>query len=165
MDLNAQKEKFSDAYLQAVVAVAGFGLAKPQPDDDSVDWIIVASSSSGVNRRPRLEVQLKSTSRSVVGPTHVHYPLEIKNYDDLRTENPIVPRILVVVTLPGELDNWVQQSEDELVMKHCAYWMSLRGHPSTQNNATVTVQVPRNRIFTPDTLSRIMRVINGMEAI
>ena len=89
MDLNAQKEKFSDAYIQAVVAVAGFGLAKPQPDDDSVDWIIVSKGAPGVDRRPRLEVQLNSTARNVVRKTHLHFPLDMKNYDELRDMNPI----------------------------------------------------------------------------
>ena len=35
MDINLQKEQFSNAYLQAVASVAGYSLYKPNVDDDS----------------------------------------------------------------------------------------------------------------------------------
>jgi hypothetical protein len=38
MDINQRKEKFGEAYLRAVAAVAGFTLYRPEVDDDSVDW-------------------------------------------------------------------------------------------------------------------------------
>jgi len=37
MDINQQKEQFSNAYIQAVASVAGYSLYKPNVDDDSVD--------------------------------------------------------------------------------------------------------------------------------
>lgn len=37
MELNDRKEQFSDAYLQAVASVAGFGTYKPVPDV-GLDW-------------------------------------------------------------------------------------------------------------------------------
>ena len=65
MEVNLQKEQFSNAYLQAVTAVAGYSLYKPFVDDDSVDWGIAAKGREGRIRSPRLELQLKSTSRNV----------------------------------------------------------------------------------------------------
>lgn len=47
MDINQQKEQFSNAYLQAVASVAGYSLYKPNVDDDSVDWGIAASGGTG----------------------------------------------------------------------------------------------------------------------
>ncbi len=38
MDINQQKEQFSNTYLQAVTTVAGYSLYKPSVDDDSIDW-------------------------------------------------------------------------------------------------------------------------------
>jgi hypothetical protein len=97
--------------------------------------------------------------------THLHYPLAMKNYAELRVPDPIVPRILIVVTLPDALDYWLMQTEDEMVSRHCAYWISLRGHADTVNLTSVTVRLPRAQIFTPGTLVGMMRQVNDGEAI
>ena len=41
-------------------------------------------------------------------------------------------------------------------MRHCGYWRSLRGLPDTTNETTVTVEVPRSRIFKAESLRTIM---------
>ena len=43
MDLNARQEQFANAFLVTVAAVAGFTAAKPDVDNDSVDWTIAES--------------------------------------------------------------------------------------------------------------------------
>lgn len=165
MDLAQQKEKFSDAYLQAVVAVAGYGLAKPDPDDDSIDWIIAARGAAGTPRRPRLEVQLKCSARDILRKTLLHFPLAMKNYDDLRDTECYTPRILVVITVPDSPDDWLAQTEEELAMRHCGYWVSLRGKPEKENTTAVTIRLPRSQLFTPDTLRRMMQRINDERAL
>lgn len=47
MDINQQKEQFSNTYLQAITTVAGYSLYKPSVDDDSVDWGIAAKGVLG----------------------------------------------------------------------------------------------------------------------
>ncbi|MBD2184115.1 DUF4365 domain-containing protein [Planktothrix sp. FACHB-1355] len=160
MDINQQKEQFSNAYLQAVASVAGYSLYKPAVDDDSVDWGIAARGGTGRIRSPRLELQLKSTSRDVLDDSYVRYPLKLKNYDELRMDNFAIPRILVVVLLPENLADWIQQSEQELCIRYCAYWLSLRGMPQTQNTATVTVSLPRSNLFTVSALQSLMQLIS-----
>ncbi len=161
MDLAQQKEKFSDAYLQAVAAVAGYGLAKPNPDTDSVDWVISARGVGDTLRRPRLEVQLKCTAQNIVRETHLHFPLEIKNYNDLRHPNPLTPCILIVVTVPDNIEEWIAHSEAELSLRRCGYWVSLCGEAEVSNNSKVTVRVPRIQMFTPQALQAMMRRINS----
>lgn len=39
----------------------------------------------------------------------------------------LVPRILVVASLPRDLGDWLQQSEQQLALRHCGYRVSLRG--------------------------------------
>lgn len=161
MDIAQQKEKFSDAYLQAIAAVAGYGLAKPNPDTDSVDWVISARGVGDTLRRPRLEVQLKCTARDVLRETFLHFPLEIKNYNDLRHPDPLTPCVLIVVVVPDDVEQWLTHSETELSIRHCGYWISLCGAPENSNVATVTVKLPRNQMFTPEALRTIMRRINS----
>jgi hypothetical protein len=160
MDLPQQKEKFSDAYLQAVAAAAGCGLARPDPDDDSIDWILLAPGLRDTPRRPRLEVQLKCSARDIVREANLHFPLEIKNYNDLRETGLFAPRILIVLTVPENLEDWLIQTEQEMIVRHCAYWVSLCGMLETRNLTTVTVRLPRNQLFTPAALQQMMRRIN-----
>ncbi len=160
VDISQQKEQFSNAYLQAVAAVAGYSLYKPSVDDDSVDWGIVAKGGTGRIRSPRLELQLKCTSRDVIGDRDIRYPLNLKNYDDLRMPDFAIPRVLVVVLVPKNLSDWLKQSPEELCMKHCGYWVSLRGMSTKQNTATVTVSLPRSNQFTVTALQSIMELIS-----
>lgn len=156
MELNQQKELFSKAYVRAVAAVAGFSVSQPEVDDDSIDLKIVARGGEGVVFSPELNLQLKCTSRDVLDGQFIRYPVRIKNYRDLIV-NSQVPRLLVVVLVPENLENWLQQSEDEMCMRHCAYWVSLRGQPERLNTANVTVELSRSNQFTVEALKSIMQ--------
>jgi hypothetical protein len=160
VDINQQKEQFSNTYLQAIATVAGYSLYKPSVDDDSVDWGIAAKGGTGRIRAPRLELQLKSTSRDVRENNLIRYPLKLKNYDDLRMDDFAIPRILVVVLIPETIEDWLTQSETEICMKECGYWISLRGMSETQNTTVVTVTIPRNNQFTVVALQSIMEGIS-----
>lgn len=163
MDLSQQKEQFSVSYLRAVAAVAGYTLYEPTVDDDSVDWQIAARGTADTPRRPRVELQLKCSARDILRPETVRFPLEIKNYEDLRTDNLLVPRILIVVFVPRDVRDWIRHSEEELALRHCGYWSSLRGEPPVQNQGTITVSLPRSQQFTPEALKQIMKRINDGE--
>ena len=162
MDENRQKEQFSDAYLRAVTATAGYNVYKPEVDDDSVDWGIGAHGGGGTTRSPKVELQLKSTSRDVLKDDHVAFPLTLKNYDDLRHTDYQVPRILVVVLVPKDAGAWIVQSEDCLALYHCGYWLSLYGRAEVTNSENVTVHLSRTNIFSVDGLTGIMdRIAKG----
>jgi hypothetical protein len=158
VDINQQKEQFSSNFVRIVASVAGYALYKPEVDEDSVDWGIAAKGGIGFIYSPRLELQLKSTSRNVMVDYYVRYPLSLKNYNELRV-NSHVPRILVVVLLPENLSDWVVHSEAELSIRHCAYWVSLREMPETQNATTVTIELPRSNQFTVEALSTMIHRI------
>jgi hypothetical protein len=159
VDLSQRKEQFSVAYLHAVASVAGYRTSSPNVDDDSVDWFIKARGAHGRRRSPQVDLQLKCTERRTSRNGHFSFPLPVKNYNDLRGVDVHVPRILVVVFVPDTLDLWLEQSEERLLMKHCAYWVSLRDAPKTENTATVTVRLPRANQFTVDALKSMMRRI------
>jgi len=48
VDLNQRKEQFSNAYVRAVASVAGFTLAKPEVDDDSIDLMNATPNTTNV---------------------------------------------------------------------------------------------------------------------
>ena len=156
MDLNMQKEQFSRAYVQAVAACCGFAWSEPSVDDDSVDMSLHQTGGGGTIRSPRLELQLKCKAASTPTNDPFSYSLKVKNYDDLRDSNVLVPRILVVVLVPDELEEWLSHSEAELAVRRCGYWVSLRGLPPSDNQSSQTVRIPRAQQFTVDELRGMM---------
>jgi Domain of unknown function (DUF4365) len=157
MHIDQRKEQFSHAYVRAVASVAGFAVAIPEVDDDSIDLILSGRGANGTVRSPRLELQLKASSRrDIIRDDAIAFPLPVKNYNDLRPDNVLVPRILVVVLLPDELGEWILHSEEQISLRRCGYWRSLRGLPETANQETITVDLPRTQIFRPVELEQIM---------
>ncbi|MEO5362949.1 MAG: DUF4365 domain-containing protein [Magnetococcus sp. DMHC-8] len=166
MELNRRKEQFSAAYVRAVAATAGYGVHRPDPDDDSVDLTIAARGGHGTIRSPRLDIQLKCTANAEFNAeqTSFTFPLPIKNYDDLRGDDVMVPRLLVVVRVPNELSQWTEVTEDRLLLRHCGYWVSLRGAASTTNTTSQTILIPREQMFTVDGLKNLMTRIGQGDA-
>lgn len=155
MNPNIQKEQFSDAYLHAIAAVSECTCCKPPVDDDSVDWTL----SKLIQGRPRLDVQLKCTA-SDPGGDILTFALKRKNYDDLRLTDLLVPRILIIVVVPEQTVGWLTCDEDELVLRHRAFWYSLRGMPETNNDTSVTIYIPRSQRINVGVLNQMMLTIS-----
>jgi hypothetical protein len=151
-----QQEQFSLAYVRAVATVAGFSTALPGVDHDGVDLTVCSRSSTGIVRSPKLDVQVKSECSGQPAKFPWQYALKVGNYEALRPTNYVTPRILVVVALPSDLSNWLGQSPKQLTLRHCAYWVSLRGQPVSKNTSTVTVSLPRSQVFSPKELEAMM---------
>jgi hypothetical protein len=156
LDLNRSKELFSDAYVRAVVSAARMHVEPRTVDNDSVDGYIHFTGQIGEQYSPQVAYQLKCTSVAAHAGDHIAFPLTIKNYDELRVTNAGVPRILIVVTVPGAVADWVRQDERRMRLFRCGYWMSLFGAPETTNTRTRTVHVPRSQQFTVQSLSAMM---------
>ena len=147
MDTSQRKEQFSHAYVRAVASVAGFSISRPEVDYDSVDLTLSGTTVDGIPSRPRIDLQLKCTSEAIVRDDRVIYPLKRKNYDELTLTNILAPRLLVVVLIPKSEAERLRQTEDELVMRRCGYWVSLWGNPETTNQTKVTISLPRSNVF------------------
>jgi len=161
MDPSQQKEQFSFAYVRAVAAAAGYGVSEPSVDDDSVDLLIASRSTAGTVKRPRLEVQVKCTADDLLTTETFSYPLKIKNYNDLRDPDVLVPRILVVVRVPDNVAEWSEVTDEQLLLRRCGYWLSLRGRPETDNENTVSITMQRDNRFTAESLAAMMKRIGA----
>ena len=158
MEISQRKEYFSDAYLQAVAAAAGFMVNKWHQDLDKVDWTIARAGGSGTLASPKLDVQLKCTEHDDGTGDELSFVLDVETYDSLRTLNVSTPRILVVVVVPPDLGQWLSQSDEEMVLRRCGRYLSLRGHPVTPNETSVTVHLPRQQLFTVEALQQLMEL-------
>ena len=160
MDLNAQKEQFSLSYIRAIAAHAGFHVNESIVDRDSVDGFLI----SDFGRRPRIEFQAKATTRLLPRRGILNFPLPVKNYNDLRADT-LAPRILIILLMPQEERQWVNQTDHELCLRHCAYWMSLEGLSDRPNSSSVTVQVPTANVFSSEQLADLMQKAEEGEAL
>lgn len=155
---NDIKEELSIAYVRAVASRAGFAVEEIRKDRDSIDLKILARgrlTPAATLTAPELAVQLKATVLAAPCGSSFTFPLPRKNYDDL-AEKTLVPRILVVFTMPRDPKTWLRCSHGALTLKQCAYWASLRGLPPTTNRTTKAVTLRRAQPFNPTTLRDLL---------
>jgi hypothetical protein len=162
MDENDRKERFSLAYISAVAAHAGYQIIEAGAiDKDSIDGTLLSDEEG----RPRIEFQAKATSLDILRGAALRFRLSIKNYDDLRVENAMVPRLLIVVVLPAREEDWLVHTEEELRLRRSGYWLSLTGLPATSNRSTVTVTIPRAQVLDTTQLRALMDRANRGELL
>ncbi len=112
-----------------------------------------------------LDIQAKSTTTRSLTATGVVYDLDVKNYDDLRDPQVGCPRILVLLVLPEDENEWTEQSEDHLLVRHAGYWLSLNGWGPTANQKTVRVALPRANLFSVQALESLMAKVRRGELL
>lgn len=115
-----------------------------------------AEGVAAPSARPAVELQLKCAAAPQPTGNAFAHSIKLKNYDDLRAEDLLVPRILVVVLVPESPAEWLAHSEQELAMRRCGYWCSLRGLPASANTTGQTVQMPRSQALTVPALQALM---------
>jgi Domain of unknown function (DUF4365) len=162
MDLNARMDQFSRAVVRAIAATAGVGATVPEYDQNSED-INFTGPDGRDGPGPKLDAQLKSTQDVVPRGGAFPYDLKVKNYNDLRhpRETLYVPRILIVVHVPADPDDWFKCDSEQIVMQRCAYWVDLAGAEETQNKYTVRIDVPTQQIFEPLSLLSHLRPLGA----
>ena len=142
MSPNFIQEQLSGAYVRAVIFRAGYRLDLPVVDDHGIDGT-VGSYSGGVNR---VDFQLKSTTDYEIRDGFIIYDLRVEDYNRLVREDDL-PRVLVLFLMPDDPDQWLTQTQEELCLRKCAYWVSLMGMAPSGNRSTVRVSVPLSNMF------------------
>lgn len=160
-------EELSLVYVRAVASRGGFAVEEVRRDRDSIDLHIHARGSlgGGVLHSPVLAVQLKSTARDLAedGPGF-HYDLKVRNYNDL-VRPTLIPCVLVLFLLPEDPNSWLTWTEQALVLRRSAYWLSLCGRPATANESTARVQMSRTRVFDSACIRGLLERISRQEVI
>jgi hypothetical protein len=153
-----RQEALSRAYIQAVASKCGMNCSFREFDYgiDVTLHEITRRDDRYVESGFKLDVQAKSSINAIFEEKFIKYDLEKKNYDDLRDPNVETPRILVLLALPQLEDDWAIFSEDSLILKRCAYWISLKGWEPSDNETTVRVSIPRSNCFHMAALNEIM---------
>jgi hypothetical protein len=156
------ESELSYAYLHAVASRAGMSCreANRHEDNHGVDATLTAwgpFAGGGLLTEVDMKIQLKATvGQPADDGTHFSYFLSgVNRYNDLRSATVSVARILVVLFLPADAQDWLGHSADQLVLRRCAYWQSLRGAPDITTSSGTTVKLPKTQVFSPDGLAQL----------
>jgi hypothetical protein len=170
-DQNIEAE-LSYAYLHAVASHAGFSCEyrNRHLDGAGVDATITEDGrkldADSVLTSFSVDVQLKATYQDLTEREgKIAYELLLSHYDKLRLEEVAAPRLLVLLRLPRSPEEWLTISEESLVAKRCAYWVSLRGAATSENEKKQTVYVPRLNLLSPQGLRDVMARFSRLEVI
>lgn len=161
-----KKESLSLAYIRAVAAKAGVNVATFENDfgiDLTLRQVSVRNDSQGtryVDNGSAIDIQAKCSEKIEIESQEVVYDLEAKTYNDLVQTDVANPRILVIMRVPHAENEWLKQSHDELVIKNCAYWISLLGKEPTENSQTIRIRIPITQQFTPEAIIGLFERVN-----
>jgi hypothetical protein len=164
--------ELSYAYLHAVASRGGFACecSLRHLDDAGIDAVVREDgrrlAGDSFLTSFELHVQLKATYQP---PPEIEgrfsYSLSVPRYDKLRNPRVNSPRILAVLYLPENAEEWLCHSEDALIAKRCVYWVSLRNAPESANPKHQTVYVPRAQVLSVAALTQLMTRFSRREEI
>lgn len=156
-----RQEEISKAYVHAVSAACGFAVGTWSQDHGGIDASIRSSSAVGKGHlsKPCIDVQLKATTQNdLKKEKHLSWPLERAHYDKLRARSA-APHLLVVLLLPDQVDDSIEHTVEHLLIKKCAYWVTMTGMEE-RDQANITVKLPLQNQFSPKQLRDIMEKVS-----
>ena len=152
------KQQFSLAFAHAMVAAARCTISDLRSDVERIDFTVRQAAEHTKYSSAQVDVQMKCTERDVLRQDGVHWSLTKDHYDALRDPKTINRKILVVLLVPAELDQWIHHSEERLLLRKSAYWLNLENFPEIAKDSK-TVILPKHQVFDVnhllDMLSRI----------
>ncbi len=157
-----RQEEISKAYLHAVAAKCGFAVAGWSQDHGCLDATVGAAATVGSGHlvRPKVDIQLKATHRKDVEyDEYVSWTLDIDHYDRLRAPAQ-APHLLVVLLLPDDVEQSVEHSIEQLVLRRCAYWVTMTGMEPVRSQKSKTVRLPKSQVFSPAALTGILETVS-----
>jgi uncharacterized protein DUF4365 len=169
---NNIKSELSYAYLHALASGAGCEctVAGRHSDGAGVDAVIRAKERfalASIFTDFTIEVQLKATSlrQPMDDKQRWSFYLELKNYNALRNEKAQAQRLLVVLFMPENREEWLSHSRESLILRRCAFWVSLRGAPESLNETSQTVYIPRSNLLSVAALREVLARVSRNEYI
>ena len=156
------KSRISLAYVNALASWAGYEIQETVVDLDSVDCRIAGRHDHDADVKicdPTIYLQVKATSKyKISNDNSMHFKTDIRTYNNLR-KRVRNPRFLVVLLLPEDPALWIEQDQERMISRKCAYYHSLDGHPPVSNKESTTILIPRVQIFSAPWLAEIMHLV------
>jgi uncharacterized protein DUF4365 len=153
-------EELQKSYIRAVAASAGCVVGELSIDD-GIDAVLHHKSDqhdSISDRVARLEIQLKATVRTSNKSGYYTVQMRRDRWLYYQTPDPIINKIIVIMTMPSSQDSWTIATDHALSIHHCGYWVNIAGDPDT-GAASPLVKAPASQIFSDVALCDMMERI------
>ncbi|MFG2899426.1 DUF4365 domain-containing protein [Streptomyces zaomyceticus] len=133
-----QKEQISRAYVHALASQGGYTVGEWNVDKDGVDVTLR-------DRGLMVDFQLKCTQSPRVIRGGYSFDLDVETYNKLRSTERSAPGHLVLLVVPPNLELWVTQHSDSVVLACHGYWACLHGRDSATSQATTAISLPEEQ--------------------
>jgi len=161
MRLEDKQEQLSLAVLHATCAKAGFGFQITERIQDNWGWDATAHVYEKLQQESilfdfRMRFQLKATRQQLTFSQNRHsFPIESPHYERLRlSAGGDAPTYLVVFQMPANEAEWFDCTPEQLVLRRCLRWVSLRGAEAVDAEKP-TVYFPHAHVLTPDAMRKL----------
>lgn len=159
------QEQLSLAYVTAVAAAAGYSCVSAPRALDNAGVDLVLFDRTRPDPFPLLHLQVKSRQ--------IHYPNQNKSisidltrrqFEMLRRGSRAIPCLLVLVLLPRDRREWLHVTNEQMIVRYSALWISLQGATLDSASSSVRVRFSPDQLFEPLALRGIINdVIEGWE--
>lgn len=171
MSLTTQhiEEDLSKAYVMAIGAKAGYSVELDRPHDYTVDGTfheIVVIGNKREESGYSIDFQLKASTRCIVEEEFVKYDFDADTYNYIArriNRKNSTPLILLLLVLPENANEWLNISEDSLILKKACYWYKTGKSDFTENKNSTRISIPRKQLFSPNSLKTLFKQIEGGE--
>ncbi|WP_282791108.1 DUF4365 domain-containing protein [Streptomyces sp. CC224B] len=136
-----QKEQISRAYVHAIASQGGYTVGDWNVDKDGVDVTLR-------DRGLMVDIQLKCTESPRTVRGGYSFDLDVETYDKLRSTERSAPGHLVLLVVPSNLELWVTQHPDSVVLACHGYWACLHGREAAHSSVTTAINLPQDQRLT-----------------
>ncbi|HWE91873.1 MAG TPA: DUF4365 domain-containing protein [Pseudonocardiaceae bacterium] len=156
LDPNQHQGLFGEAFIRVLAAAAGLTVARTDPDVTGDDFTLGYKGPLLGIRHPKFEVQVKSWRHSNAkrDDEFWRYRMERKHFNELAGDDFMLPRFLFLVIVPDHWPEYTTSDPGSLLVRHCAYWVSLVDRQRVDEDlpGRVPVSVPVRNVLATDTL-------------
>lgn len=168
LPLQHVEEYLSISYVSAVAAHARVHCTLHSPDygvDASIRWVkAFGSTEKCLTTGFGFDCQFKATINYILEDEFIVYDMQADAYNKLVAWEGTNPCLLVLMCLPREFDQWLSCNEEQLLLRHCCYWIQIKDDP-TPNTSSKRIRIPRTNLFTPDTVNQLVEQVKTGELL
>jgi len=159
LDARVHQGKFGEDYVRVLASAAGLLVSQDDVDHDGIDLCIKQPGSTKFGFSPRIDVQVKTTSR----PRRRAAAFDFDGLDQVQFNrlagDVLVPCFLFLVVVPAARAEYVTLRTAGLLLCEVGYYVSLSDRArfaEPRKDRRVRVQVPVTNVLSVDALRRLI---------
>ena len=165
------EEDLSKAFVMAIGAKAGYSVDLDRPHDYTVDGTfheIIIFENQRNESGYSIDFQLKASKNCIIENDYIKYDFDAKTYNYfIRRVNSrnSTPFILILLVLPDNPEEWLNITEESLILKRACYWYKMEKQEPTSNQNSKRICIPKNQLLTPESLKELFNQVKNGELL